>query len=181
MLAIVLAVLRLHTYIIVRPSGKYGSWHLFMNIMCCFSKSWEQPLNNILQGVVSPQVAYISLHPLRLCKHIDQTQGPMSYPLLLTGKVSLFSLSPLPMFKQFLQKKKIPATSWIKGYTLPKHQTRKDRPVVEIRNQSGQWCCISSFSYDSIHFIVNTLHILYLLPTSAPHCAMKLVLHASHS
>ena len=58
------------------------------------------------KGVVSPQVAYISLHPLRLCKHIDQTQGPMSYPLLLTGKVSLFSLSPLPMFKLFLLKEK---------------------------------------------------------------------------
>ena len=53
-----------------------------------------------------PQVAYISLHPLRLCKHIDQTQGPMSYPLLLTGKVSLFSLSPLPMFKLFPLKEK---------------------------------------------------------------------------
>ena len=99
------SVLRLHTYIIVHPSGKHGRWHLIVNIMCCFSQSWEQLLNNILQGVVLPQVAYISLHPLRLCKHIDQTQGPMSYPLLLTGKVSLSSLSSLPMFKQFLKKK----------------------------------------------------------------------------
>ena len=178
MLAIVLAVLRLHTYIIVLPSEKFGSWHFIMNIMCCFSKSWEQLLN-ILQGVVSPQVAYISLHPLRLCKHIDQTQGPMAYSLLLTGKVLLFSLSPLPMCKLFLLKK-ILATWWVKGYTLPKHQTCKDRPVVEI-NQSGQWCCIASFSYDSIHFTVHTLYVLHLLLTSAPHCAMKLVPHASHS
>ena len=98
--------INLHSYIIVLSSGKFGSWNFIMNIMCCFSKSWEQLLN-ILQGVVSHQVAYISLHPLRLCKHIDQTQGPMSYSLLLTGKVqSLFSLSPLPMFKLFLLKEK---------------------------------------------------------------------------
>ena len=35
-LAIVLAVLGLDTYFIVYPSGKFGSWHLIMNIMCCF-------------------------------------------------------------------------------------------------------------------------------------------------
>ena len=132
------------------------------------------------KGVVSPQVAYISLHPLRLCKHIDQTQGPLSYSLLLTGKVPLFSLSSPLMFKLFLKKKNL-ANWWIKGYNLPKHQTCKDQTVAEIRNQSGQWCCICSFSYDSIHFIVHTLYILHLLLTSAPHCAMKLVLHASHS
>ena len=88
---------------------------------------------------------------------------------------------PPPHVQTISFKRKILATWWIKGYTLPKHQTHKDRPVVEIRNQSGQWCCISSFSYDSIHFIVHTLYILHLLLTSAPHCAMKLVLHASHS
>ena len=46
-----------------------------------------------------------------------------------------FLSSPPPppplIFKLFL--KKILATWWIKGYTLPKHQTCKDRPVVEIR------------------------------------------------
>ena len=26
-----------------------------------------------------------------------------------------------------------------KGYALPKHQTHKDRPVVEIRNQKSEW------------------------------------------
>ena len=35
-LAIVHAVLRLHTYIIVHPSGKFVSWHLIINIVCCF-------------------------------------------------------------------------------------------------------------------------------------------------
>ena len=58
------------------------------------------------KGVVSPQVAYISLHPLRFCKHIDQTQGPICYSFLLMGKVPLFSLSSPLMFKLFLQKKK---------------------------------------------------------------------------
>ena len=33
-LAFVLAVLGLHTYVIVHLSGKFGSWQLIMNIMC---------------------------------------------------------------------------------------------------------------------------------------------------
>ena len=45
---------------------------------------------------------------------------------------------PPPHVQTISFKRKILATWWIKGYTLPKHQTRKDRPVVEIRNQSGQ-------------------------------------------
>ena len=150
--------------------------------MCCFSWSWEQLLN-ILQGVVSPQVAYISLHPLRLCKHIDQTQGPMSYYyVFIADRKGDPVLSFPPSHVQTISSKKQNLASWwIKWYTLPKHQTCKDRPVAEIRNQSGQWCCISSFNYDSIYFIVHTLFILHLLQTSAPHCAMKLVPHASHS
>ena len=52
-LAFVLAVLGLHTYIIVHLSGKFGSWHLIMNIMCVshspgssystFYKGWFRP------------------------------------------------------------------------------------------------------------------------------------------
>ena len=92
-----------------------------------------------------------------------------------------FSLFPPSPCSNYFFKKKNSSHLMKKGYALPKHQTHKDRPVVEIRNQSGLWCCISSFSYDSIHFIVHTLYILHLLLTSAPHCAVKLVLHASHS
>ena len=33
-LAFVLAVLGLHTYVIVHLSGKFGSWQLIMNITC---------------------------------------------------------------------------------------------------------------------------------------------------
>ena len=76
-----------------------------MNIMCCFSKSWEQLLN-ILQGVISPQVAYISLHPLRLCKHIDQTQGPMSYPFIADRKGVPFLSFPPPHVQTISLKKK---------------------------------------------------------------------------
>ena len=63
------------------------------------------------KGVVSPQVAYISLHPLRLCKHIDQTQGPMSYPFIADRKGVPFLSFPPPHVQTIsLKKKKILAT-----------------------------------------------------------------------
>ena len=52
------------------------------------------------------QVAYISLHPLRLCKHIDQTQGSMPYPLLLTEKGVPFLSFPPPRVQTMSFKKK---------------------------------------------------------------------------
>ena len=87
------------------------------------------------KGVVSPQVAYISLHPLRLCKHIDQTQGPLSYSLLLTGKVPLFSLSSPLMFKLFLKKKNSSPLMNKRMYPPPPQTPNQ----TSSRNQKSEW------------------------------------------
>ena len=106
-----LAVLRLHTYIIVHLRGKIGGWQLIMNRMCCFSWSLEQLLNNVLHGGGFAQVAYISLHALTLCKHIDQSHGPMSYSFCWHERCPF--TPPPPNVQTISVKKKNFATWWI--------------------------------------------------------------------
>ena len=57
-LAFVLAVLGLHTYIIVHLSGKFGNWHFIMNIMCCFSSLVPRPVRaiRVTRGGLEPRM-----------------------------------------------------------------------------------------------------------------------------
>ena len=88
-----------------------------------------------------------------------------SYPLSLSLSLPPPPSPPLPGSNYFFGKNFI-ATWWMKGYTLPKHQNCKKRPVLQIRVSSN-------VSYGSIHFIVQKV-----APTSAPCCKKRRLLSA---
>ena len=108
MLAIVLANYCFKTSYLHFCASKWKIWQLAAHHE--YNVLFIIVLGAATQQHFSPQVAYISLHPLRLCKHIDQTQGPMSYPFIADRKGVPFLSFPPPHVQTISLKKKILAT-----------------------------------------------------------------------